>query len=147
MDKSAIKALDTSIQGPKNGSALSPSISTLILVKEVGRKEQDSEDPVDDVIDSKWKTASYINGLHAFSVVVVCTLLSSPVILLPLHDAIQFPEYWYELLLTFSITYPVHWTLLMMLDNQYLLKIRQLLSPKSCLILALSPMLGFIMIY
>ena len=124
IDKSAIIDIDT-----KNGSSLSPSFSTVILVKEIQRKEAETGGKLEDEKDAKWKTANFINGLHAISIVGVCIILSSPVILIPQHDAIQSPGYWYELLITFSLTYPIHWTLLMILDNQNLLKIKQMLSP------------------
>ena len=142
IDKSAIIDLDT-----KNGSPLSPSLSTVILVKEIQRKEAETGDKLDEEKDGQWKTANFINGLHGISIVVVCIILSSPVILIPQHDAIQYPGYWYELLITFSLTYPIHWTLLMILDNQNLLKIKQMLSPKSYLILTFAPILSFILTY
>ena len=93
------------------------------------------------------KEAPYINGLHIFSVLGICILFSSPVILIPQNNAIEFPKYWYELLITFTLTYPIHWTFLAMLDNHFLLKIKRLTSPKIGLVLFLTPTLGFLIIY
>ena len=42
---------------------------------------------------------SYWNGLYAIIFLACIVLFSSPVILFPMHNAIEFPKYWYELLL------------------------------------------------
>ena len=62
--------------------------TTCIIVKE--RNETDLED----IENENTEEVNIIYGLHIFSVVGVCILFSSPVILIPQHDAIQFPEYW-----------------------------------------------------
>ena len=128
--KSAIK--DGAIKKPK---------ANFIVVKEMHKTE---------VVERNNETqeeVEFIHGLHIFSVVGLCILFSTPVILIPQHDAVQFPKYWYELLVTFSLTYPVQWTLLAILDNHFLLNIRRLASPKSGVVLALTPLLGFVLIY
>ena len=121
-----------------------PSTNMAIIVEGKGGNDHVDQDFNNNQMP---KEVSYINGLHIFSVVAFCILLSSPVILIPQHDAIQFHEYWYELLITFALTYPIQWTLLAMLDNHFLLKIKKLKSLKVCLILALSSALGFTLIY
>ena len=124
----------------KGGSIEKPKAS-FIVVKEIHKTE---------VVEGNNETqeeAKFIHGLHILSVVGLCILLSSPVILIPQHDAVQFPEFWYELLVTFSLTYPVQWTLLGILDNHFLLNIKRLASPKTGIVLALSPLLGFVLIY
>jgi hypothetical protein len=42
---------------------------------------------------------SYWNGLYAIMFLACIILFSSPAILFPMHNAIEFPKYWYELLL------------------------------------------------
>ena len=127
-----------------NVLAIVPSTNMVIVVEGKSNDETIDQDGNNNQMP---KEVSYINGLHIFSVVAFCILLSSPVILIPQHDAIQFHEYWYEVLFTFALTYPIQWTLLAMLDNHFLLKITKLKSLKVCLILALSSALGFTMIY
>ena len=105
------------------------------------------DDETENNRDEQSKDAAYINGLHILLCVGVCILLCSPIIIIPQHDAIQHPQYWYELLMTFSLTWPIHWTLLTILGNRMFLKIDHLKSPKVCLILALVPILVFIVIY
>ena len=151
MDKTTTINMGSSIQQPNNGvvttKKLLPTLSTVIFVKENGTIIGEEEDETLNDQDAKSKDATSINALHVFSVVGVCILLSSPVILIPQHDTIMFPQYWYELLLTFSLTYPIHWTLLAMLDNKYLLKITYLTAPKTYLTLGIAPMIGFIVVY
>ena len=123
------------------GGSIEKSKASFIVVKEIHKTE---------VVEGNNETqdeAKFIHGLHILSVVGLCILLSSPVILIPQHDAVQFPEFWYELLVTFSLTYPVQWTLLGILDNHFLLNIKRLASPKTGIVLALSPLLGFVLIY
>ena len=105
------------------------------------------DDETENNRDEQSKDAAYINGLHILLCVGVCILLCSPIIIIPQHDAIQHSQYWHELLMTFSLTWPIHWTLLTILGNRMFLKIDSLKSPKVCLILALFPILGFIVIY
>ena len=151
MDKTTTINIGSSVQQPNKevvtNKKLLPTLSTVIFVKENGKIIGEKEDETHKDQDAESKDATSINALHVFSVVGVCILLSSPVILIPQHDAIMFPQYWYELLLTFSITYPIHWTLLAILDNKFLLKITDLTTPKTCLILGLAPMIGFIVVY
>ena len=123
-----------------NASSVTPSTDTVIIVKEKG------DDGIENQADDNNRTSeevNYVNGLHIFSVLGICVLLSSPVVIIPQHDAIQFPEYWYELLMTFALTYPIQWTLIAMLDNHFLLKIKDLRSLKVCLILVMSTSFAF----
>ena len=121
-------------------STLQPK-TTSINVKERNRTV------FEDSNNENTENVNLIYGLHILSVVGVCILFSSPVILIPQHDAIQLPEYWYELLMTFSLTYPMQWTTLVLLDNHFLLHIKHLRSPKSWFVLAFTPALVFILIY
>ena len=124
----------------KNGSVEQPK-PNYIIVKEMHETE------VVGINNETQEEANFIHGLHIFSVVGLCILFSTPVILIPQHDALQFPKYWYELMVTFSLTYPVQWTLLAILDNHFLLNIKRLASPKTGIVLALTPLLGFVLIY
>ena len=90
-----------------NGLSIVSPANTVIFVEEKDKKEMKNDDPEENVQDSPWNDAAYINGLHLFSVIGVCIILSSPVILIPQHDAIQFKEYWYEILMTFC--YHAQW--------------------------------------
>lgn len=123
------------------------TISNVIFVKKDTGEESENNNEMDLNPDGHSENVSLINGLHIFSVVGICILLCSPIILIPQHDAIQQHQYWYELLMTFSLTWPIHWTLLTILGSQSFLKINPFKAPKAFLILTLVPILGFIVIY
>ena len=123
------------------------TISNVIFIMEDVVEESENNNEIDQNPDGQSKNVSFINGLHIFSVVGVCILLCSPIILIPQHNAIEQHQYWYESIMTFSLTWPIHWALLTLLGNQSFLKINPLKTPKVCLILALVPILGFIVIY
>ena len=123
-----------------------PTICNLISIKENRLKAAKTEHIKFSSQNARWMNVSFINGLHIFSIVGVCILLSSPVTLIPQHHAIQLPSYWYEVLMTFSVTYSIHWTLLTIMDNQMLLKINESSSTKRCFFLFLCPTVAFTMI-
>ena len=115
--------------------------TTLIIVKERNKSE------IEDSGDGNIKEANITHGLHILSVTGLCVLFASPIILIPQHDAIKYPEYWYELLMTFSLTYPIQWTLCAIIDNHFLLHIKRLASPKAIVVLAFTTALTFSLIY
>ena len=83
---------------------------------------------------------------NVFTVVLVllsCILLSAPTILIPQHDAIMNPEYWYEGMVNFHLTYPLHWLCIVYMNNKLLLRIESLVSFKSLAILYIVTVLTF----
>ena len=130
----------------KLGSWLSTLSNVIFLRKDTG-EESENNDKMDRNPDEQSENVSLLNGLHIFSVVGLCILLCSPIILIPQHDAIQQHQYWYELFMTFCLTWPIHWTLLTILGSQSFLKINPFKAPIAFLILTLVPILGFIVIY
>ena len=130
----------------RNMNAWIPTICNLISIKENRLKAIETEDIKVSSQEARWMNVSFMNGLHILSIVGVCILLSSPVTLIPQHDSIQFPNYWYEILMTFSVTYSIHWTLLTIMDNKMVLKINELSSTKRRFFLFLCPTLAFTMI-
>ena len=71
-----------------------------------------------------WNQYSYWNGFYILVIAAICLLLSAPLILVPQHDSIKFSEYWYELLMTYNLTFPLHWVLKFYVDNKFLLNIK-----------------------
>ena len=49
-----------------------------------------------DEISSNFANDSYWNILKIFIVVILCIVMSSPFTIIPQHDAIKNPKYWYE---------------------------------------------------
>ena len=126
---------------PKKEATNKRPNTTLVIVKERNKIE------IEDRGDENIEEANIFHGLHILSVVGCCVLFASPIILIPQHDSIQLPEYWYELLMTFSLTYPIQWTVCAIIDNHFLLHIKRLASPKACLVLAFSTALTFSLTY
>ena len=127
-----------------NEIATIPHPRILINVKE--QEENKIEDQLGHN-NQDFEEATYIYGLHMFSVLGLCILFSSPVILIPQHDAIKSPRYWYELLITYSLTDSIQRTLKTILENHFLLQIERLASPTIRFIIWLLPTLGFVVIY
>ena len=90
---------------------------------------------------------SYWNGLFCFLVLSFCIILTAPTILIPQHDGIKFPEYWYELMINVNLTFNVSWVLAVAYDGRSLLKIDSITMFGSCLRLYLATALTFDIIY
>lgn len=55
-------------------------------------------------------SSNYINLSTPLLVTIIvagCVLFSSPILLYPQHNAILFPEYWYELIISTSLSFPL----------------------------------------
>ena len=71
--------------------------------------------------------------IHCILIVGCCILFSAPTIIMPLHDTIRYPEYWYEGMINFDLTFPIHWTCLIYLDAKTLHKVDSISSFWPCL--------------
>ena len=121
-----------------------PPTGVVILVNEADDNQTEDKRNRD---NKSMRKVNYANGLLLFSALGACILSCSPFVLIPHHDAIRFPEYWYEILITFSLTYPIQWTLLAMLDNHFLLKVEALKSFNAGLAMVFTPIFVCVMIY
>ena len=61
--------------------------------------------------DENSRSATLLKGVYLIAILVLCVLLSSPILLLPQHDAIRHPEYWYESMLVGVLSIDVTITL------------------------------------
>ena len=89
----------------------------------------------------------YKNVFTVVLFLLCCILLSAPTILIPQHDAIMNPEYWYEGMVNFHLTYPLHWLCIVYMNNKSLLRIEFLVSFKSLAILYIVTVLSFDITY
>ena len=87
------------------------------------------------------------NALYGLLVLVFCILASFPLILVPQHDGIRFPQYWYELMISTNLTTTVSWTFAVLLDGKYLLKVKALTSLRACIWIYIVPTLFFDVCY
>ena len=91
---------------------------------------------------------SYLKGLGScFLVLFICILYSSPIILLPQYDTLIYPEYWYEPMISFSLSLPWQWIVLIIYDNKFILKWDGFTSLKACTRVYLSIVLTFQIVY
>ena len=74
-------------------------------------------------------------------------LLSFPTILLPQHDGIKAPDYWYELMINVNLTFNLSWVLAVFYDGKKILKIQSIATLGSCLRLYFASVLSFDVIY
>ena len=74
-------------------------------------------------------------------------LLSFPTILLPQHDGIKAPGYWYELMVDVNLTFNLSWVLAVFYDGKNILKITSVSKVGSCMRLYVASALSFDVIY
>ena len=74
-------------------------------------------------------------------------LLSFPTILLPQHDGIKAPDYWYELMVNVNLTFNLSWVLAVFYDGKKILKIPSIATLAPCLRLYFASVLSFDVIY
>ena len=74
-------------------------------------------------------------------------LLSFPTILIPQHDGIKSPEYWYELMINVNLTFNLSWVLAVIYDGKNILRINSITVFRSCLRLYAASVLSFDAIY
>ena len=90
---------------------------------------------------------SYRNFMFCPLIMAFCICMSSPVILIPQHDGILFPQYWYELMISTNLTFCLGWTLAALLDMKMILKIPSMVSIWSCIKIFGAVALSFDIIY
>ena len=90
---------------------------------------------------------SYWNGIYVFAVLCYCILFTSLLILIPQHDAIEHPQYWYELILIFSLGFPFHLVFSTLQVCNIIFKIKCMTSIETVARLFLASILGFVLPY
>lgn len=98
-----------------------------IEVVDIGERENDSNDD----IKNETNEVDYKNIFYVIIVILCCILFSVPTILIPQHDTIKYPNYWYEGMINFHLTYPIHWICIVYMSNEILLQVQCLTSVKS----------------
>ena len=68
----------------------------------------------------KLKHSSYWNIFYFISIIAFCLILSSPLILVPQHNAIRNPKYWYEGVIVVQFSYTITATLYRMMSCKIL---------------------------
>ena len=96
---------------------------------------------------SKSKSLSQRNLPFCLMILAFSILLSFPTILIPQHDGIKSPEYWYELMINVNLTFNLSWILAVIYDGKNILKINSITTIGSCMRLYAASALSFDAIY
>ena len=58
------------------------------------------------------KDWSYWSWLYAVAALVICLVFTIPITIIPQHNVIEFPEYWYEVLIPTTLCILLYWSVL-----------------------------------
>ena len=108
---------------------------------------QNSKDILEGKDDEQKDDAGYWNVMLCPLILVLCIVFVSPVILIPQHDGILFPECWYELMITTNLTFCVNWTLATFHDIKMILNMSSMVPKLSYIKMFLVLVLSFDIIY
>ena len=89
---------------------------------------------------------SYFNILYLILIILFCILMSSPLILVPQHDAIKDAKYWYEGIVAVQFSYTIVTTLATMMECKILFNFNHFFSIKNFGIMYGSLMLSQILL-
>lgn len=78
--------------------------------------------------------ASYWNILKIFAAVILCIIASAPFTLIPQHDAIKYPKYWYETHIAVYFSFMLTLTIYDLMECMFLFEINSFVSLKSFLL-------------
>ena len=99
-------------------------------------------------VDITSNSFNYQKGLYACLLALFVSIsFSAPAILIPQHNIFVHPKYWYEPIITVSLTMPCHWMVAMYFENKAHLKIDEATSPAACIRGYLSAALSNVIFY
>ena len=81
------------------------------------------------MVDSK--SVSYWNGFHAVSILIVCIVNTAMITLIPRHNSLEYPRYWYESMIPYIFAYVCRIPFAMIMELYFFTNTRQLLSFKN----------------
>ena len=86
----------------------------------------------DEVVQNKdmneSKKAHLLNGLYNILILAVCVLFSSPILLLPQHNSIIHPDYWYEIIIVGCLSFGLTQTFDTMMACKFYFKVDSMMS-------------------
>ena len=78
------------------------------------------------------KNASYWNGFHAISVLIVCIFNTAIITLIPRNNSLEQPQYWYECIILYVFGFVCRMPFLVIMVLYFFTNTKQLLSVKKC---------------
>ena len=107
-----------------------------ILLQHVFKNEFEIQDNV-----------SYWNGFYIFAILIYSVLFSSITLVIPQHDTIKHPQYWYELMYMHSLWFPANRLLHFYQSCSFVFKMPSMITLGATFRLFLATTLGFIAPY
>ena len=89
--------------------------------------------------------SSYWNIFNFISIIAFCLILSSPLILVPQHNAIKTPKYWYEGIIVVQFSYTITATLYRMMSCKILFSLECFTSYRSFLLIYSTQLVSMVM--
>ena len=105
----------------------------------------------DEVVQNKdmneLKKANLFNGLYNVLILALCVLFSSPVLLLPQHNSIIHPDYWYEIMIVGCLSFGLTQTFDTMMACKFYFKVDSMISLRVFIYLYLVGAISWIFAY
>ena len=98
----------------------------------------------EEAIDNNSRDGSLWNGLYSVLVIVICILISSPILTYPQHDSLVHPEYWYEGMITGSLGFALPLTFDTIIACKFYFRIDCMVSCRVFIVLYLMTISAFI---
>ena len=90
---------------------------------------------------------SYWNGLHIFTFLVICIAYNCLLLIIPQHDVIKEPKYWYELMFIYTSAIPMYGVLGTLQECYIYFGIDSMLTASTSVRLFLASAIGFVVPY
>ena len=85
-----------------------------------------------EIDDDEINKTSYWNFIFCPFVVALCICFVSPVILIPQHDGLLYPDYWYELIINANLSFCLGLVIMAFHDIRMILNIPSVISKWFC---------------
>ena len=107
-------------------------------ISQNGRESEETDDSMN---------ASYWNGFHALSILIVCIVNTATITLIPRHNSLEHPQYWYELMILYIFGFVCQTPFGLIMVLYFFTNTRQLLSFKNLCKIFISWSLAYTILY
>ena len=111
------------------------------------RPTNSSRDHVEVESSHRSQGSSLLNGLYGILLIGLCVIFASPILLLPQHNVITSPQYWYEGMITGCLSFVLSLTLDTLIALKFYFKIGYIISIRLFLYLYIAAAIAAIISY
>ena len=111
------------------------------------RPTNSSRDHVEVESSHRSQDGSLLNGLYGILLIGLCVIFASPILLLPQHNVITSPQYWYEGMITGCLSFVLSLTLDTLIALKFYFKIGYIISIRLFLCLYIAAAIAAIIPY